>query len=131
MPAMDKRDLFVTAALLLTGIIHLIPVTGALSGARLAALYDVSVTQAELLILLRHRAVLFGLVGVFLCVAAFRPDWQLAASLAGLLSMLSFLIIVWQEGSASPAITRVARIDAVLSAVLLLAAVLVVVRKQG
>jgi hypothetical protein len=75
----------VTALLVVVGIIHLIPVSGVLGAERLSALYGVSLNEPNLEILMRHRAVLFGLLGAFLVYAAFNPQ----AFLAGFLSVVS------------------------------------------
>ena len=63
----------ITASLILVGIIHLLPVVGVLSAERLSALYGLQISEPNLLILMRHRAVLFALLGVFLIVASFKP----------------------------------------------------------
>jgi hypothetical protein len=42
---------------------------------------------------MRHRAVLFGLLGAFLIAAAFLPSLQLAALVAGFASVVSFLYL--------------------------------------
>ena len=44
---------------------------------------------------MRHRAVLFGLLGALLLYAAFRPLWQPAAFIAGFVSVASFLFLAW------------------------------------
>jgi hypothetical protein len=44
-------------------LINFLPVTGALSGKRIQALYGVAVEDSNSEILMRHRAVLFGIVG--------------------------------------------------------------------
>jgi len=53
----------VSGMLVVVGVIHLLPLSGALSETRLTALYGISFDDPNLAILLRHRAVLFGLPG--------------------------------------------------------------------
>lgn len=101
----------VTAALLLAGIVHLLPVAGILGGPRLAALYGVQVADPNLELLLRHRAVLFALLGLLLCTAAFRPTLRAPALLAGLASIVSFLALAAMGGSLNPQLTRVFAVD--------------------
>lgn len=60
----------VTGLLMLVGIIHLLPSFGVLWVEHLAALYGVSLGDANHEILMRHRAVLFGLLGIFSMYAA-------------------------------------------------------------
>jgi hypothetical protein len=58
------------AMLLIVGIIHLLPLSGVLSAHRLQILYGIVIEDPNLEILMRHRAVLFGLLGAFLIAAA-------------------------------------------------------------
>ncbi|MFO0216128.1 MAG: hypothetical protein ACK511_08930 [Burkholderiales bacterium] len=62
---------------------------------------------------MRHRAVLFGLLGVFLLYAAFRPTFQPAAFVAGVVSVLSFLYLAWSVGGYNAQIGRVFTTDIV------------------
>lgn len=110
----------VPAVLLAVAAIHALPLVGVLGAARLESMYGVPVRDPSLEILLRHRAVLFGLLATGLAVAAFRPDWHGAALIAGTASVVSFLAIAWGVGGYGPAIATVVRADVV--ALVLLAA---------
>lgn len=79
----------VTVALVVAGIVHLLPLPGVSGARRLEALDGIPVAEPDLGILLRHRAVLFGLLGGFLLAAAFRPELQAAALLPGFASASS------------------------------------------
>lgn len=113
---------FIAFSLLFVAIIHLLPVLGVLGAERLAALYGLSFAEPNLLILMRHRAVLFGLLGIFLAVAAFRPAWQGAAFLAGFVSVSAFLAIAWTSASYNAQIGRVVSADLVALVMLALGA---------
>jgi nicotinamide riboside transporter PnuC len=95
----------------IVGIIHLLPLVGVVGGERLQQLYGVSLNDINLEILMRHRAVLFGAIGVFLCVAAFRQELQVSALYIGLVSVVSFLVIAWTTGGYNPQISRVVFAD--------------------
>lgn len=101
------------AMLVLVGIIHLLPVTGVLGSEHLGKLYGLSVNDPNLNILLRHRAVLFGLFGLFLLLAAFRPQFQGVAFIAGFISVVSFLLLAWSIGSYNTQLARVFTADVV------------------
>lgn len=88
----------------------LVGVTGAKS---LEKLYGIQISDANLLILMRHRAVLFGLIGAFLITAAFVPELQLPAIGVGLISLLSFIFIAQATKNYNTKIRQVVRIDAV------------------
>lgn len=112
----------VSAMLAVVAIIHLLPLPGVLGGARLSALYGIQIDEPNLVILMRHRAVLFGLLGAFLMYAAFRPAFQLAALIAGFVSVLSFLYLAWSEGGYNAQVGRVFTADIVALACLVVGA---------
>ncbi len=113
----------VPAALLVVGIVHLLPVLGVLGTERLNALYGITIADPNLEILMRHRALLFGLLGAFLIWAAFRPSLHTAALTAGTVSVAGFLLIALQAASRNEQIDRVFAIDVVALALLVVAAV--------
>lgn len=113
----------VGAAYAAVGLLHLYPALGVLGPRRLEALYGVPVNSPDLELLLRHRAVLFGLLGVLLLAAAWRPSLRGVAVVAGLVSMGSFVMLALPLGHHGPLLERVFRADAVGCAVLLAAAV--------
>ena len=101
----------VSAMLVIVGVIHLLPLSGVLGAERLSALYGISVAEPNLALLLRHRAVLFGMLGVFLVLSAFRPNLQRIAFVGGLISVLSFLLLAWPVGSFNAEVSRVFYVD--------------------
>lgn len=111
----------VAAMFVIVGVIHLLPLSGVLGGERLAVLYGVSISDPNLVILMRHRAVLFGLLGLFFFFAAFRPSMQPAAFIASFVSVLSFLFIAWAVGGYNAQIGRVVAADIVALVCLVIA----------
>ncbi|WP_372660956.1 phosphopantetheine adenylyltransferase [Hydrogenophaga sp.] len=103
----------IAASLVLVGLIHLLPLTGVLGGERLAALYGLPLDEPNIAILMRHRAVLLGLLGAFLLWAAFVPSLQALAFIAGWVSVGSFLWLAWSQGGYNAAVQRVVITDAV------------------
>ncbi|WP_286695922.1 hypothetical protein [Spongiibacter sp. UBA1325] len=110
-----------TGMLVLVGIIHLLPVAGVLGVDRLAALYGIALSESNIEILMRHRAILFGLLGLFLVYAAFQPSLQTLAIVAGLVSVVSFIAIAWSVGGYNELVRKVVIAD-VIAAVALIAA---------
>lgn len=92
-------------------LINLLPVSGVLGAAQLSKLYVVSIEGRDLTILLRHRAVLFGIVGGLLAAAIFLPSLRTSAFLAGMVSMVSFIVLQWLEGGSNAALSRVVVAD--------------------
>jgi hypothetical protein len=99
--------------LVVVAVIHLLPLSGVLGSERLAALYGLSINEPNLAILMRHRAVLFGLLGLFLLFAAFRPQFQAVALIAGFVSVVSFLWLAWSVGGYNAQVARVFMADVV------------------
>jgi hypothetical protein len=111
-----------TLALIAAGFIHLLPLAGVLGTDKLVALYGIPIAGPDLAVLMRHRAVLFGVIGAFCLAAAFREPLQWAALLMALASVLAFLALAWGTGGYNAAIGRVVTVD-VIAAVLLLAGI--------
>jgi len=101
----------VSLTLVLLGIIHLLPATGVLGETQLHALYGVAIDEVNLTILMRHRAVLFGLVGALMIEAAFNAAHQRMAFVIAFISVTSFLAIECIEGGGNAELKRVAYVD--------------------
>ncbi len=95
----------------LVGLINLVPIIGVSGATGLAALYGIDVSDPALLVLLQHRAVMLGIVGASLMIAAWHAPWRSLAGLAGLTSMMSYIGIVWAVPQASAVLWQVAWID--------------------
>lgn len=108
----------VSGLFLFASAVKLAPVLGLLLPGRIAGAYGVVVDDPNLLILLRHRAGMFAIVGLLLAAAAFRPPLRSLAATIGLYSMLSFALVVWLDGPANAQLQRYAVIDLVAAAAL-------------
>lgn len=109
--------------LVAVGLLNVYPLIGVISEEQLVKLYGTAFDSPDLVTLMRHRAVLFGLLGGFLLMAAFRPSLQLLAAVAGLISMLSFVLLAYASGDIGPEVHRVVVADivgAVATAIVLL-----------
>lgn len=110
--------------LITIAIIHLLPIAGFGGASQLESLYGVSVNSADLELLMRHRAVLFGILGSVFAYAAFVPKYQNLAFVMTAISLLSFFYLFLETGTANAAISRVAMVDVLALICLLLAVVL-------
>jgi hypothetical protein len=98
---------FVTIALIAVGLLHLYPAVGVLGAARLEALYGIPVASADLELLLRHRAVTFGMLGALLLAAAWHPSLRPVALVAAIVSMGAFVVLALPPSGHGPAVARV------------------------
>ena len=103
----------ISVMLLVAAAIHLLPLSGVLGADELTELYGIAIAEPNLAILMRHRAVLLGTLGVLFAVAAFARSLQPLALIAGFVSVGSFLLIAWVEGSYNAQLARVFTADVV------------------
>ena len=111
----------ITALLVIIGIIHILPITGLLGAEKLSKLYGFQTEDNTLILLMRHRAVLFGILGVFFVFAAFRQAYQPLAFVMAGVSILSFLILEKLESPVHEAIGKVVIADWIALACLFVA----------
>jgi hypothetical protein len=105
-------------ALLVAGLIHLVPVTGVTGGAALARLYGVEAVDSNTAILLQHRALLFGVLGVFMLIAIALPQLRVAALAVALVSAASFVLVALWVGDYNAPIRRIVLADVFASGLL-------------
>ena len=123
-------DRTITGALLIVGIIHLLPMTGYLGASKLSALYNITIDDPNLEILMRHRAVLFGVLGSLFIYAAFQPNVQPFAFFAGYASVLSFFYLSYSVGNFNQAVEKVIVAD-VIALIALIFATAIYVYQQS
>ena len=99
--------------LFLVGVINFIPVIGLFSASQLAAAYGIDLSTLELTVLMRHRALLFGLLGSLVFWSLFKPQLQLAAMLLSGISMVGFLVLAWPMAGLNEQVSMVFQVDVV------------------
>lgn len=106
------------ASLLLAGVVHLLPLSGALGTETLHALYGIDAAEPNLQLLLRHRAILFGLLGAVLLAGAVHSPLRPAAFSIGLGSVLSFVALAALSKGLSPQLAKVVVVDLIVAVAL-------------
>ncbi|MDX2004366.1 MAG: hypothetical protein SFU83_03735 [Meiothermus sp.] len=101
----------VSTMLLALAFIHLLPLVGVLGGEPLSRLYGLRFEEPNLSILMRHRAVLFGLLGAFLALSAFQPSMYAIGLIAAFVSVASFVLLAQLEGGYNSHIRTVLWVD--------------------
>jgi hypothetical protein len=114
----------VMALLIVVGLINFLPVIGVISATKITQAYSVELAGNDLAILLRHRALLFGIVGGFILYSVFVPQYQVAAMIMAAISMVGYLCVMWSEGGYNSSLIKVAIVDMVGVGLLVTAAVL-------
>ena len=100
-------------AFIIAGLVHTLPVIGVLGADRLKVLYDLQLSDPNLILLMRHRAVLFAVVAVIMFAAALNPTYQILALVVGTLSMLTFILFVFLGSGVNSSLLKVAWVDVI------------------
>lgn len=103
----------VTILMLIVAAIHLLPISGFFGAERIAMLYQIDLADPNLEILMRHRAILFGILGAFFAYAAFNSAVQPIAFAMAFISIVAFLYLSFSIGEYNTAIQRVVVADVV------------------
>lgn len=104
------------------GVIHVLPMMGVGGRIALEKAYGVAIDSPDMQLLLQHRAVLFGLLGMACCIGAFNSTWRPAVWCAAMISTSSFLLLAGFASSTNVAIVRVIWFDVAAICMLLIAA---------
>jgi hypothetical protein len=101
----------VPAMLVLVALIHLLPLAGVLGVAKLEGAYGVQIEGPDLAVLMRHRALMFGLLGGFMLVAIFVRALQPWALGIALLAAGAFVLLAWTTPGHNGNLAKVALVD--------------------
>ena len=112
-------ELLLRIALFICGIINLLPVAIVFLPEKIASSYGVKILDNNMELLLRHRAVLFGVVSLVLIHATFTKSNYILATIIGLISMLSFVLLYYHIGEINKELKTVMVIDFISSLFLL------------
>ena len=121
----------IMALLIIVGLINFLPVIGVISATKITQTYSVELASNDLVILMRHRALLFGIVGGFILYSVFTPQHQVVAMVMAAISMVGYLGIMWSVGGYNSSVFKVAIVDIVGIGFLVTAAVLIYVAARS
>ncbi len=109
-------------------LVHIAPAFAGIAPKSLSRLYGVDGADKSLLVLLQHRAILFGLLGAGLAIAPFMSGLRWPVLVAAFISMVAFIAIAFVHGQTRGPLARIAVIDA---AALLPAGILAYLLSKG
>lgn len=110
-------------SLLLAGAINTLPALLVFIPQKISTSYGINVPDANYELILRHRAVLFGIVGGLMIFSALTKKYYEVATLAGFVSMLSFVFLYFMIGGVNEPLRKVMIVDVVASIILLIGTV--------
>jgi hypothetical protein len=120
----------IQAALIVAGLIHFLPVAGVIGDDQLTSMYTLPFDERNLVILMRHRAVMLGLLGGFVLCAVFRPAMRVPAIFLGSVSLASLVSLAWSTGGYNQALSAVVFADTIAVVCFLVATALSVVARR-
>jgi hypothetical protein len=98
-------------ALFLSGVINFIPFSLAFLPKKINASYGINVSEGNLELLLRHRAVLFGIVGGLMIFSAVSKRYYDLSVIIGFTSMVSFVLLYYGIGNINAELKKVMMFD--------------------
>ena len=105
-------------SLLIAGGINILPAILTFSPEKLSRSYGIEIPNADFELLLRHRAVLFGIVGGIMIYSAISKKYYSISVTIGLVSMISFVILYFLIGGINADLGKIMKIDLVAILVL-------------
>ncbi len=116
----DKMETIFRICLMIVGLINFIPSILAVLPNKISQSYGIEIPDANYELLLRHRAVLFGIVGGLIIYSAISKKYYTLSVTIGLISMVSFLILFkLGNGAINAELEKVMNIDLVGIVILL------------
>lgn len=112
------------AILIIIGVITASPVIIALNPNGITSLYNVAVEDDAILLLIRHRQVMLGILGAALVYGAFFYHLRMMVITAAVVSKLAFIGLYIATPGLTQGIQRVIYFDAMSILLLLIAAVI-------
>lgn len=107
-----NMEIFFRLSLLIAGIINAGPVLIAFLPSKIKDSYGIILPDSNFELLLRHRAVLFGIIGGLMIYSAITKKHYDLSTLIGIISMASFLLLYFlMDGEINEALTVVMKID--------------------
>lgn len=114
----------ITFCLIIVGLINFLPILGIGSALQIEQAYAVIIESNDVEILLRHRALLFGIIGGFVVISAFKEHYQKPAMVMAAISMAGFIATVLTVGGYNDSINKILMIDVIGLLFLIAAAIL-------
>ncbi len=114
-------ELIFRICLFIAGMINMLPSILAFLPNKIGSSYGIEIPNSNYELLLRHRAVLFGIVGGILIYSAITKKNYSMAVLIGLVSMVSFIILLkLSDGEINAELNKVMNIDIIGIIILLI-----------
>lgn len=91
-------ELIFRLSLLIAGVINLLPSFLAFLPNKISRSYGIEMPNKNIELLIRHRAILFGIIGGLMIYASLVKMYYDLATIVGLISMVSFILLYFKIG---------------------------------
>tara|TARA_R110001583_G_C5362111_1_gene381690 strand:+ start:71 stop:442 length:372 start_codon:yes stop_codon:yes gene_type:complete len=106
-------------SLFIAGGINILPSILVFLPEKISKSYGIEIPNVDFELLLRHRAVLFGIVGGLMIYSAILKKYYSISVTVGLISMISFIILYFLMNGINAELEKVMKIDLVAVVILL------------
>jgi hypothetical protein len=124
-------ELIYRITLFVAGLINLLPSMLAFLPDKISKSYGIEIPNANYELLLRHRAILFGIIGGLMIFSSIVKKYYEIATIAGLISMTSFILLYFLiDRGISSELKKVMVIDILASLILLIGLVIFLITSK-
>lgn len=124
-------ELIYRITLFMAGLINILPALLAFLPEKISRSYGIEIPNTNYELLLRHRAILFGIIGGLMIYSALIKKHYELSTIAGLVSMVSFIIIYFLIGKdINSELKKVMIIDVVATVILCVGFILFLLKSK-
>jgi heme A synthase len=126
-----NMELIFRITLFIAGLINLLPALLAFLPDKISNSYGIDIPNSNYELLLRHRAILFGIIGGLMIFSAIVKKHYEISTIAGLISMLSFILLYFLiDKGINSELKKVMMIDIVATAILCIGLLLFLLKSK-
>jgi hypothetical protein len=131
MKILKNMELVFRITLFIAGLINMLPTLLAFLPDKISKSYGIDIPNSNYELLLRHRAILFGIIGGLMIYSAIVKKHYEIATIVGLISMISFIILYFSiDKGINSELKKVMMIDFVASVILCFGLILFLLRSK-
>ncbi len=124
-------ELIFRITLFIAGLINLLPALLAFLPDKISKSYGIEIPNSNYELLLRHRSILFGIIGGLMIYSALVKKHYGLSTIAGLVSMTSFIILYFLIGKdINSELKKVMMIDVVATVILCIGFILFLLKSK-
>jgi ABC-type Na+ efflux pump permease subunit len=124
-------ELIYRITLFIAGVINILPSMLAFLPDNISKSYGIEIPNPSHELLLRHRAIMFGIIGGLMIFSAITKKYYEVSTIVGLISMISFIFLYFLiDKGVSAELKKVMLIDSIATFILLVGVIIFVTSKN-